>query len=170
MGYVDGVLPDGDVHPSAASAMAARPPWPRPSRRPAAHLSSIRPVGEDSENLFDKASADALLPELRRLIARLREVAGSDAARAAQRRLAQAGRANGSPAAAAAAFEAAASIQSVVAEIEELGVILRDPATGLCDFPAEREGEPVYLCWRPEEEEVSWWHPRDTGFSGRLPL
>jgi hypothetical protein len=127
-------------------------------------------VGEESEDLFDKASADALLPELRHLIARLREIAGSDATGTAQRRLARAGRANGSPAAAAAAVEAAAAIRSLVAEIEELGVILRDPGTGLCDFPAEREGEPVYLCWHPDEEEVSWWHPRDAGFSGRLPL
>lgn len=127
-------------------------------------------MAADAEPLFDKAAADALLPELRRLIARLHEIAGAEATQEAQHRLAQAGRSNGSPAAAAQVFEAATAIQSVLEEIEELGVILRDPGTGLCDFPAVREEEPVYLCWREEEDEVSWWHPRDAGFSGRRPL
>jgi hypothetical protein len=61
-------------------------------------------------------------------------------------------------------------LSRVVAEIGGLGVVVRDPSTGLVDFPAERDGEPVYLCWRLGEDEVAHWHDRDSGFSGRKPL
>ena len=123
-----------------------------------------------SEHLFDRAQADALLPRLVDLIRGLQEAAGSDAAVEGRERLAHAGRSNGSPEAAASVFQAAAEIQALLDEIDEMGVILRDLATGLCDFPSVREGRPVYLCWRLGEEEVGWWHTRDTGVSGRQPL
>jgi hypothetical protein len=124
----------------------------------------------EAERIFDKAAADALLPRLRELMARLQDVASSDATVAGRRHLARAGQSNGSPEAAAGAFEAATAIQSVLEEIEGLGVLLRDPNIGLFDFPAERSGRPVYLCWRLGEEAVGWWHPRDTGIAGREPL
>jgi hypothetical protein len=55
-------------------------------------------------------------------------------------------------------------------EIEKLGVIVKDLDQGLCDFPYQREGRIVYLCWKLGEEEVSWWHDVDAGFDGRMPL
>ena len=58
-------------------------------------------------------------------------------------------------------------------EIERLGrenILLRDPETGLVDFPGEREGRRVWLCWRLGEERVAHWHELDTGFLGRQPL
>lgn len=123
-----------------------------------------------SEHLFDKAEADALLPRLTQLIRDLLEAATSDAALEGRDRLAHAGRSNGSPDAAASVFRAAADIQAAWDEIAELGVALRDLATGLCDFPAVIEGRPVYLCWRLGEPEVGWWHPRDMGVAGRRRL
>lgn len=54
--------------------------------------------------------------------------------------------------------------------LEELAIVLRDPMTGLIDFPAERDGEEVFLCWRLGEERVAWWHSIDSGFAGREPL
>jgi hypothetical protein len=42
--------------------------------------------------------------------------------------------------------------------------------TGLVDFPAERDGRRVYLCWRLGAERVAHWQPLDTGFSSRRPL
>jgi len=127
-------------------------------------------MAPDEDSLFDKRAADATLPRLRALILRLQEEALSEAADAGRQHLADAGRSNGSAEAAAAALEAGARIQSILDEIAGLGVILRDLGTGLCDFPAQRDGEPVYLCWRLEEAEVRWWHPRDTGVAGRQPL
>lgn len=57
-----------------------------------------------------------------------------------------------------------------MAELDELGVELKDPSTGLIDFPSEREGRVVYLCWRLGEPRIDWWHEVDAGFVGRQPL
>jgi hypothetical protein len=57
-------------------------------------------------------------------------------------------------------------------EVEYLaarGILLRDPDTGLIDFPAEREGERVFLCWRLGEDDVAFYHGEHSGFSGRKP-
>jgi hypothetical protein len=65
------------------------------------------------------------------------------------------------------------SQQALKAELEYLarrGILLRDPETGLVDFPAEHEGRRVFLCWRLGEERVAWYHDEETGFSGRRPL
>ena len=119
---------------------------------------------------FDKRAADALIPRLRALILRLREAASSEAAVAARDHLAAAGRSNGSAEAADAAGRTTADIGAVLDAINTLGVSLRDPATGLCDFPSTRDGVQIYLCWKLDEDEVAWWHTRDTGVAGRRPL
>jgi hypothetical protein len=61
-------------------------------------------------------------------------------------------------------------IDSLVQQIEESGVHLKDIQLGLVDFPTEREGEVVYLCWQFGEPEVAFWHRVDDGFAGRQPL
>ena len=50
------------------------------------------------------------------------------------------------------------------------GVIIRDNSTGLVDFPSVRDGTEVYLCWYRSEESLLYWHPLDTGVSGRQPI
>jgi hypothetical protein len=57
-----------------------------------------------------------------------------------------------------------------VEAINGQGVILRDPETGLLDFPTRIDGRDVFLCWRLGEDRVSFWHGPETGFSGRRPL
>jgi hypothetical protein len=57
-----------------------------------------------------------------------------------------------------------------IAELEDLGVIIKDLDYGLVDFPADRYGESVLLCWRYGESEVSFWHKPDEGYSGRKAL
>jgi hypothetical protein len=54
--------------------------------------------------------------------------------------------------------------------IRELGVVLKDLDMGLLDFPHEREGRVVFLCWHPPEESVEYWHYIDAGYAGRQPL
>ncbi len=56
------------------------------------------------------------------------------------------------------------------AELEQLGVELKEPRMGLVDFPARIDGRPAYLCWRLGEPAVQYWHERDAGFAGRRPL
>ena len=66
--------------------------------------------------------------------------------------------------------EVGQGIATLVAEVQELGVEVKDLSTGLVDFRALREGREVYLCWRVGEPRVEWWHPLEGGFSGRQKL
>lgn len=52
-------------------------------------------------------------------------------------------------------------------ELREVGCELKDPKTGLVDFPAVHDGRQVWLCWKLGEERVSHWHELHEGFSGR---
>ena len=61
-------------------------------------------------------------------------------------------------------------LDTIVREIEESGVHLKDVRLGLVDFPSERGGQTIYLCWQFGEPEVAFWHGVDDGFAGRRPL
>jgi hypothetical protein len=63
-----------------------------------------------------------------------------------------------------------AEINAELVKIHDLGVELKDPAMGLIDFLALRDGREVYLCWRLGETAIDYWHETDTGFAGRQPL
>ena len=56
------------------------------------------------------------------------------------------------------------------AEVEAIGIQLKDRRTGLIDFPSELDGRPVLLCWRLGEPTVQFWHDANSGFAGRQPL
>jgi len=57
-----------------------------------------------------------------------------------------------------------------VSRIQAAGVQVKDLDSGLLDFPSERDGDIVLLCWRVGEPEIGWWHTADEGFAGRKPL
>jgi hypothetical protein len=57
-----------------------------------------------------------------------------------------------------------------VDELASLGIDLKDPQTGLLDFPCWMGNREVYLCWRLGEEEVGYWHEVHAGFAGRQQL
>ena len=58
-----------------------------------------------------------------------------------------------------------------IAELEALGVQLKDFDRGLVDFPSMREGRVVLLCWQMGEgNELEWWHDVEAGFAGRTRL
>ena len=61
------------------------------------------------------------------------------------------------------------TLQEELTYLADRGILLRDPETGLIDFPAERDGHRVFLCWRLEEDEVAFYHGEHSGFSGRKP-
>ena len=63
-----------------------------------------------------------------------------------------------------------AVVAACVAQLEELGVVVKDLDRGLVDFPALRDGEEVLLCWEVGEDEIAFWHGVDEGFAGRKPL
>ena len=55
-------------------------------------------------------------------------------------------------------------------DILDQGVIVRDVASGLVDFPSQREGREVFLCWIGGEEQIDFWHETNRGFAHRQPL
>ena len=61
--------------------------------------------------------------------------------------------------------------EEALSEIEERGIVLRDLARGLVDFPSRHpNGRPVLLCWLSDEDDLGWWHLPEDGFAGRRPL
>jgi hypothetical protein len=64
----------------------------------------------------------------------------------------------------------AREIDAFQAELETLGIQLKDRRIGLIDFPSELDGRRVLLCWQLGEPSVQFWHDEDAGFAGRQPL
>jgi hypothetical protein len=54
--------------------------------------------------------------------------------------------------------------------VRDLGGDVKDVEIGLVDFPANRLGEEILLCWRYGEKKVGFWHPLDGGFAARRPV
>ncbi|MBI2766846.1 MAG: DUF2203 domain-containing protein [Chloroflexi bacterium] len=52
-------------------------------------------------------------------------------------------------------------------QLDEWGVELKDPETGLVDFYHERDGTLVYLCYRLGERDIEYWHTLEGGFAAR---
>jgi len=61
-------------------------------------------------------------------------------------------------------------LRGYLAELEKLGIELKSVESGLCDFPSQRDGREVYLCWKLGEPSVQYWHELDAGAAGRRPL
>ena len=64
----------------------------------------------------------------------------------------------------------AEEIAACLAELEQVGCSFRGFDLGLVDFPAERQGEIVSLCWQAGEPSVEHWHQAEAGFAGRQPV
>jgi hypothetical protein len=59
----------------------------------------------------------------------------------------------------------------LTSELDQDGIQLKDYVRGLIDFPSERDGRIVLLCWQlGEPDEIGWWHEIEAGFAGRQPL
>lgn len=68
------------------------------------------------------------------------------------------------------AEELATRLSELLAELTSFGCELKGLDQGLIDFPAERAGRTVYLCWRLGEDTIAHWHDVEAGFAGRQPL
>jgi hypothetical protein len=60
--------------------------------------------------------------------------------------------------------------KDAVAEINAIGVQVKDIETGLLDFPCMLQDEIVLLCWKMGEPRIDFWHTVDAGFRGRQPV
>lgn len=64
----------------------------------------------------------------------------------------------------------AARINGYLAELAQVGCVVKDLEQGLVDFHALYQGRLVHLCWKAGEEAITHWHERDAGFAGRQPI
>jgi hypothetical protein len=123
------------------------------------------------QRLFTVEEANALLPTLRKI---LDEVAlHRDALREKaphMEPILAAAPGNGGGKAGSEYGVEAYKLYLAMGRIRELGVVLKDLDIGLLDFPHERGGRVVFLCWHPPEESVEYWHDLDSGYAGRQPL
>lgn len=122
----------------------------------------------DPERRFTPEQANAELAELRERLPRLRD-ARREVIRSSER-ITEAVAADGGGVAGTDWFEAQRTLKAEVIFLAERGILLRDPETGLVDFPGEVDDRPVFLCWRLGENDVAWYHDQHAGFSSRKPL
>jgi hypothetical protein len=123
---------------------------------------------DDLDRRFTREQANAELAELRERLPRLRD-ARREVIRSSER-ITEAVAADGGGVAGSDWFEAQRILKAEVIYLADRGILLRDPETGLVDFPGEVGGRQVFLCWRLGEDEVAWYHGQHAGFSSRKPL
>jgi hypothetical protein len=122
--------------------------------------------------LFTLEEANALLPEVRRIFQRIDEATvvlqklEPEVKRASER----AAEGGGGTVHGVQYADALTRFLMGIQEILGHGIEIKDFERGLCDFPHERDGKIVYLCWQRGEERIEWWHDVDAGFAGRQPL
>lgn len=66
--------------------------------------------------------------------------------------------------------DAAASLRSIIEQVQEMGCLVKDLDMGLVDFPTTFQGREVYLCWKLGEPSIAYWHGVDEGFAGRKAI
>jgi hypothetical protein len=61
-------------------------------------------------------------------------------------------------------------VRESIAEIDSIGVQVKDLESGLLDFPCRVDDQVVLLCWRMGEPAIEHWHTVETGFKDRQPV
>ena len=61
-------------------------------------------------------------------------------------------------------------VRESIAEIDAIGVQVKDLEAGLLDFPCRVDDQVVLLCWRMGEPAIEHWHTVEAGFQGRQPV
>lgn len=132
-----------------------------------------RPELPVNMKLFTIEEANALLPSVRQILRRIQRSRQRISQYRHAAKLAAEGAEQGGGGMEGGALYATilTNFTEEIAELEALGVQLKDFDRGLVDFPSLREGRVVLLCWQlGEGDELEWWHDMDAGFGGRTPL
>jgi hypothetical protein len=61
-------------------------------------------------------------------------------------------------------------VRESIAEMDSIGVQVKDLEGGLLDFPCRIDDDVVLLCWRLGEPAIEHWHTVEQGFQGRQPV
>ncbi|HEY4002675.1 MAG TPA: DUF2203 domain-containing protein [Candidatus Xenobia bacterium] len=59
---------------------------------------------------------------------------------------------------------------ALIQQVQKTGAVVKDLEMGLIDFPAVVDRQPVYLCWKLGEDDIRFYHGVEEGFYGRKPL
>ncbi len=68
------------------------------------------------------------------------------------------------------ATELKAELVRIINRIEGYGCLIKDFDLGLLDFPAMRDGRPIFLCWKAGESSVTHWHETTETYRQRKPI
>ena len=126
---------------------------------------------QQNERIFTLAEANCLIPQLEQLwsmITRGRAVlvqTKDEIKKASSKAHLGGGSVLGSQ-----YIQALQEINESLHTIHEMGVIVKDIESGLCDFPYMLKGQIVYLCWKLGEDTIHWWHEVNGGYAGRQIL
>jgi hypothetical protein len=66
--------------------------------------------------------------------------------------------------------ELKAEIVRAINRIEAYGCLVKDIDLGLLDFPALKDGKPIFLCWKAGEPSIGHWHATTENFYDRKNL
>ena len=61
-------------------------------------------------------------------------------------------------------------INNYIREVEELGCFVEEFKRGIVNFPSLYNGRKVFLCWKPGEEKVGYWHELDETYNDRMQI
>ncbi|HUT00879.1 MAG TPA: DUF2203 domain-containing protein [Phycisphaerae bacterium] len=70
----------------------------------------------------------------------------------------------------AALTRSAEGLRACLAELDDVGVELKDWSLGAVDFPSTAGGRQVCLSWRYGQERVEHWHEMESSFASLQPL
>ena len=121
-----------------------------------------------SDRTFSPAEANAELAELRERLPRPREA--RHGLIASSERITEAVGIDGGGVEGSGWFRAQQALEAEVRWLADRGILLRDPETGLVDFPYELDGRTVFLCWKLGEGDIGYYHEVHGGYGGRRPL
>ena len=122
------------------------------------------------ETFYTVEEANALVPRLKPLLQRIRDTQQALAEDKTVAAVRQKASQNGGGLPGRHLSELTRTLERDLHQLQEWGIVLRDPSIGLIDFFHRRQGETVFLCWKLGESKVEWWHPVDTGIAGRERL
>lgn len=123
-----------------------------------------------AERFYTPAEANALLPSVREVVERIRDNQHALADDKSLARVREKASHNGGGLPSRHLTDATQGLERDLKQLQEWGIVLRDPTIGLIDFYGERNGETIFLCWKLGEPSLQWWHPLNTGIAGRQKL
>ena len=119
---------------------------------------------------YTRDEARALLPQIRRWLARLTEQRQEVQKREKQlQELMTPGRDVGGPLVNS-WLRTVLEVQDILLEFYRRDIQIKDLERGLIDFPTLMDGKEVFLCWEKSEPDIGFWHDIESGYAGREKL